>query len=211
MRLGLYNVKYAARKLIEGGLPHVKNVDPNLVSWSMVPTGAAIAACYYFGAAGQTWLYLAAIGLTFLRMYLGTLDGLMAERFEKETPVGAILNKVAPELCDVMYLVVLALARPEWTILGLLVITVAWLTTFTGMVGLVSGRPGQSIGPVGQTDRLAALLVLTLAAFFSDSYGCGIDFIWIFLVWSLFGGIVTVILRLYPNLKNGPRAEATSR
>ncbi len=90
-------------------------------------------------------------------------------------------------------------------------ITVAWLTTFTGMVGLVSGRPGQSIGPVGQTDRLAALLVLTLAAFFSDSYGWGIDFIWIFLVWSLLGGIVTVILRLYPNLKDGSCAEPTSR
>ena len=41
MRLGLYNVKYAARKLIEGVLPQVKNVDPNLVSWSMIPVGAA--------------------------------------------------------------------------------------------------------------------------------------------------------------------------
>ena len=177
----------------------------------MVPIGAAIAACYYFGAAGQTWLYLVAIGLTFLRMYLGTLDGLMAERFDKATPVGAIVNKVAPELCDVMYLVVLALARPEWTVLGLGVVAVAGLTTFAGMVGLVSGRPGQSIGPVGQTDRLAALLLLTLAAFFSDSYEWGIDFIWIFLVWSLLGGIVTVILRLYPNLKDGPVAGPTSR
>jgi CDP-diacylglycerol--glycerol-3-phosphate 3-phosphatidyltransferase len=207
MRIGLYNLKYAVRRLIEGVLPHMENVDPNIVSWSMLPVGAAIAACYAFGSAGQTWLYLVAIGLTGLRMYLGTLDGLMAERFEKQTPVGAIVNKVAPEFCDVMYLVVLALARPEWAVLGLGVVAVAWLTTFAGMVGLISGRPGQSIGPVGQTDRLAALMLLTLGAFCSDTYGWGIDFIWIFLMWSLFGGIVTVVLRLYPNLKPSPRAD----
>ena len=70
----------------------------------MVPVGAAIAACYYLGASGQPSMYLVAVGLTLVRMYLGTLDGLMAEHFQKSTPLGAIVNRVAPELCDVMYL-----------------------------------------------------------------------------------------------------------
>ena len=57
---------------------------------------------------------------------------------------------------------------------------------------------------MGQTDRLAALLVFTLGAFFSDTFGWGIDFIWIFLAWSLLGGLVTVLLRLQSNLRETP-------
>ena len=202
MDIGLYNLKYPVRKLIAGVLPLVKDVDPNTVSWLMIPVGAGIAACYYFAAQGQTVLYLVAIALTFLRMYLGTLDGLMAEHYKKGTPKGEMINRLTPELCDVMYLLAVTLARPEWMLLGIWALAIAWLTTFSGLIGLTAQKKIQSVGPVGQTDRLAALLIFSLLAFFSDKFVWGIDFIRIFLIWAIAGGIFTIILRLKRHLGN---------
>src|SRR3989442_1267103 len=74
MDLGLYNLKYPARKLIAGVLPQLADTDPNHVSYTMLPVGLLIAACYWVGARVQPWLYLLAILLIFVRMFLGTLD-----------------------------------------------------------------------------------------------------------------------------------------
>lgn len=202
MDIGLYNMKYPVRKFIAGVLPLVKNVDPNTVSWLLIPIGAGIAVCYYWAAQGPTVLYLIAIALTFLRMYLGTLDGLMAEHYKKSTPQGEMVNRLTPELCDVMYLLALTFARPEWMSLGVWALAVAWLTTFSGLIGLTAQKKIQSVGPVGQTDRLAALLIFTLLAYFSDKFHWGIDFIRIFFTWAIAGGVLTITLRLKRHFGN---------
>lgn len=200
MDIGLYQLKYPVRKLMAGILPFMREVHPNTVSLWLLPVGITIALCYYWAANGRPEFYLAAIALTFLRMFLGTLDGFIAEHYQKGTPKGEIINRLTPELCDVMYLVALTFSRPEWFPWGVGVLAVAWLTSFAGLIGLVVKRPIQSVGPVGQTDRLAALLILTLMAYFSDSFGWGIDFIKMFLLWSIIGGILTIALRLKRNL-----------
>ena len=200
MDIGLYNMKYPVRKLISGVLPLMKDVNPNTVSWSMIPIGVAIAACYYFATQGQNVLYLVAIALTFLRMYLGTLDGLMAEHYKKGTPQGEMINCLTPELCDVMYLMAITFSCFSHIFLGIIVMAAAWLTTFAGLIGLTAQKKIQSVGPVGQTDRLAALLVFTLLEYFSNKFHWGVDFIQIFLIWAVAGGILTIILRLRRNL-----------
>jgi phosphatidylglycerophosphate synthase len=195
MDLGLYNLKYPARKLIGGALPALENVNPNAISWSLVPVGAATAACYYFAATGPAWLYLAGIGLIFLRMFLGTLDGLVAIHFQKGSPRGELVNRLAPELCDVMYMAALAVAHP---LPGIVALAVAWLTSFAGILGAVVGKPTQSVGPSGQTDRLAALQLLSLGACLWPR----IDFMLVFLWWVIAGGCLTVALRLYRHFRN---------
>ena len=206
MDIGLYNLKYPARKLIEGILPQLEDVDPNHISYAMLPVGALIAATYWVGAQGQPWMYLLAIALMFFRMFLGTLDGLVATHYGKGSKKGEIVNRLAPELCDVMYLLALALARQEWLLPGLLAIAAAWLITFAGLVGATTGLPTQSVGPAGQTDRLALLQVLSLLAFLSDTWRWRIDFLGGFLWWVALGGILTVALRLQRNLKAATQA-----
>ncbi len=196
MDIGLYNLKYPARKLISGILPVLRDVEPNWISLALLPVGLAVAACYLVGPRGRPWLYLVAIGLIFLRMFLGTLDGLVATHYGKATPQGEMVNRLAPELCDVMYMVTLALARPDWMVPGIFALALAWLITFAGLLGFVVGQLGQSVGPMGQTDRLAALQILSFLAFLSEHYGWGIDFLWIFLWWVAGGGVLTVWLRL---------------
>jgi len=201
MDLGLYNLKYPARKLLSGLLPMLRGVNPNAISWAMLPVGAAVAAAYAF-APGRPSLYLAGIGLVFLRMFLGTLDGLVAVHFGKGTPQGELVNRLAPELCDAMYLGAIALAKPEWHLLGVGALAVAWLTTFSGLLGATIGKPTQSVGPVGQTDRLAALQAFSLAAYLGHRLGWNVDFIGAFLAWTIAGGTLTVVLRLLRNFRN---------
>lgn len=207
MDLGLYNLKYGARRLISGVLPLLRNVDPNAISWCLLPVGAATAAVYWLAAQGRAWACLVGIGLVFLRMFLGTLDGLVAVHYRKGTPRGEIVNRLAPELCDVMLVATLALARPEWRIPGIGALALAWLTSFSGLIGAVVGKPTQSVGPVGQTDRLAALQVCSLAAFLAASFGWRVDFLEIFLWWTILGGVLTVVLRLYRSLRAAGAAE----
>jgi CDP-diacylglycerol--glycerol-3-phosphate 3-phosphatidyltransferase len=201
MDLGLYNLKYPARKLIGGVLPLLRGVNPNAISWAMLPVGAATAAAYAF-APERPALYLVGIGLLLLRMFLGTLDGLVAVHFGKGTPKGELVNRLAPELCDAMYLGAMAVARPEWRLLGIGALVIAWLTSFSGLLGATIGKPTQSIGPAGPTDRLAALQVLSLAAYLGHCCGWKVDFMRVFLGWTIAGGTLTVILRLWRNLRS---------
>jgi CDP-diacylglycerol--glycerol-3-phosphate 3-phosphatidyltransferase len=201
MDLGLYNLKYPARRLLEGLLPRFANTVPNHISLAMLPVGVAIAACYLLGAHGRPWLYLVAVALTFVRMFLGTLDGLVATRFGRSTRTGEIMNRLAPELCDAAYVLALTLARPEWRLPGLFALAASWLISFAGLVGATAGLPTQSVGPAGQTDRLALLQLLSVLAWASDTFGWNVDFLGGFLWWVAVGGMLTVALRIARHLR----------
>jgi CDP-diacylglycerol--glycerol-3-phosphate 3-phosphatidyltransferase len=201
MDIGLYNLKYPARRLLEGLLPRFARTDPNRISWAMLPVGLGIGACYLLGAHGRPWLYLVAVALTFVRMFLGTLDGLVATRFARNSPAGEIVNRLAPELCDVAYTLALALARPEWRLPGMLALAAAWSISFAGLVGATAKLPTQSVGPAGQTDRLALLQLLSVLAWASDHFGWHVDFLGGFLWWVAIGGALTVVLRLGRHLR----------
>lgn len=196
MEIGLYNLKYPARKLINGALPLVRDVNPNTVSWLLVPVGVLSAVAIYAGLTLSPWFFLAATLLTLLRMFLGTLDGLMAERFGKSSARGTVLNRLTPEICDVLYLLAFPLADEGLLLLGLIAVGVAWLTSFAGLLALSIGAPIQSVGPVGQTDRLAALLIMLLGASLAPFWGVNIDWARLFLTWVIVGGAVTVHLRI---------------
>jgi CDP-diacylglycerol--glycerol-3-phosphate 3-phosphatidyltransferase len=202
MDLGLYELKYPVRRMISGLLPRLAHVSPNAISAAIVPVGAATAACLWLGAGGRPWLYLVAIALVFVRMFLGTLDGLVATHYGKASPQGEIVNRLAPELCDALYLAALVAVRPAWQLAGIGALALAWLTSFAGLVGAVNGKPTQSVGPAGPTDRLAALQVLLLLAFLSDTLGWGVDFVAVFLWWVVIGGALTVTLRLRRHLRS---------
>ncbi len=196
MDLGLYNLKYPVRKAMQGLLPRFRTTDPNAITWSVLPVGALTAAAAWWAAQGTTLAWLAALALVFLRMFLTTLDGFVAQSYGRETRAGAMLNRVVPELCDAMLLAALAFARPEWRAWGAGALVGAWLTSFAGLVGAPSGLPTQSVGPVGQTDRLAAFQVAALVAVFEPMDRWTVHPMQVFLTWCVAGGALTVVLRL---------------
>jgi phosphatidylglycerophosphate synthase len=195
MDLGLYQLKYPVRRLIAGALPLVRNVNPDAVSWCILPVGIATAICYFF-AAQHPLLLLVGPPLILLRMFLATLDGLMAVTFNKSTPRGEIANRAPAEISDVLLMLALALS-PGHLMIGTVAIAIGWLTTFTGLVGLTAGKPTQSVGPVGQTDRLTALILFSIVGIITHLCGHQFDALRWFLWWACAGGIITITLRLW--------------
>lgn len=196
MEIGIYNLKYPFRKVISFVLPLMKNVEPDTISWSLLPIGVVTAVVYWYAVNGSSWWYVVGALLILLRFIVGTLDGLVATAHDKSTLRGAMVNRLAPELCDVMFVTVLVAARPDLRFLGLGVLVLAWFTSFAGLLGGVSGLPMQTVGPVGQPDRMVALVVASLGAFLGARFGWSVDFVAVLFWWLVIGGVVTVILRL---------------
>jgi CDP-diacylglycerol--glycerol-3-phosphate 3-phosphatidyltransferase len=153
--LGLYQSKYALRAVL-ARLPGLHRLDPNLVSLGALVPSALAAAALLAG-----WWPLIVIGIVG-RMLLTTLDGHIAERYGKQTRLGAYLNRAPAEIGDVMLLLpLLAWAEPAWAAAA---IGLAWLVNVFGLLGLVARGSIQSVGPAGQTDRLVLLLVASVLA-----------------------------------------------
>jgi phosphatidylglycerophosphate synthase len=194
--LGLYQAKYLLRNLLRK-LPGLATLSPNLLSLLAFIPGLAVAYCLYRG-----W-WLGAVLAIAGRMIINTLDGLVAEEFQKTSKLGAYLNRLPGEFTDL--LIILGLwphSQPGWLI-ALLLLT-SWVQMF-GLLGLVSGGRVQSVGPCGQTDRLAILGVASLVAAFAPIP------VWVYLVPALcFGCGLTIGLRIYRSIKEIAQLEAES-
>lgn len=185
--LGLYQTKYILRDVLRN-IPGVANLSPNALSLFAVVPGA-LAAWFLFE--GQ-WLF--ALLCIMGRMIINTLDGLVAEEFNKKSHLGGYLNRLPGELTDI--LIVLAFwnhASFPWT-LALVVLT-GWVQIL-GVLGLAAGGPTQSVGPCGQTDRLAIILIGCVLALLGFN-------VWPTLVPILCAGCgLTIILRIYRSIRD---------
>ena len=150
---------YEGKRVIRRALaliPGLDRLDPNIVTVAiLIPAVVAGVSLW------QGWWILAAIGAAG-RMVLATLDGYIAERFERRTPLGAYLNRIVTELADAIVLLgLLGQADALWVALA---IAAAWIVNVAGVLGPVAGGSIQWTGPAGQADRLAIVLGASLVA-----------------------------------------------
>ena len=150
---------YEGKRVIRRALalvPGLERVQPNVVTVAiLIPAVLAGVGLW------QGWWILAAIGAAG-RMVLATLDGYVAERFERRTPLGAYLNRIVTEIADAIVLLgLLGQADALWVALA---VGSAWIVNVAGVLGPVAGGSIQWTGPAGQADRLALLLGASLVA-----------------------------------------------
>jgi phosphatidylglycerophosphate synthase len=197
MDIGLYQFKHKFRSYLEKFLPHLERVDPNWITLLLLPI-ALLTAWTYRCAAESHSLYLVGILLIGLRMVVSTLDGMCAEHYGKTTPLGTLLNRLCPEFADISLMLGLILSAGDNMDLAIWAMAIGWASAYLGIIGLAIGRPILSLGPVGQTDRLVALVIASLLAFvMGPEIGLQL-FFW----WCIFGGLVTCALRLQRLIQN---------
>lgn len=139
-----------------------------------------------------------------MRMVVGTLDGMVAETFHKQSANGAIINRLAPESADMCLMLALILGQPHHHLLGIGALLACWGISFTGLLGLVGGKSIQSLGPAGQTDRIVVLMILSLLQICSTHYHWHWNMIVLFFWWTIVGGALTIVLRCYKITREKP-------
>ena len=139
--IGLYQAKYTLRAILDR-IPGIERLSPNAVSLSSLIPAALAAYSLWAG-----WWLLVAVAIA-ARMVLVTLDGLIAEGYNKKTRAGPWVNRVPGVLGDVMLFVAWALIiAPPW---GILLMGLVWPVNVFGILGLVAGGGMQSVGPAGR-------------------------------------------------------------
>jgi CDP-diacylglycerol--glycerol-3-phosphate 3-phosphatidyltransferase len=89
----------------------------------------------------------------FVRMALNAIDGMLAREFAQKSALGAYLNELADVASDAALYLPFALL-PPFTFAGLaLVIFLAVLTEFAGILGPAVGASRRYDGPMGKSDR----------------------------------------------------------
>lgn len=114
----------------------------------------------------------------FLRMALNAIDGMLAREHGQKSRVGAILNETGDVVSDAaLYLALVPALAPFGA--GPLPIVAfvfgAVLTEFVGVLGPSIGAPRAYDGPMGKSDRAAAIGLLAAALAAGVSGGAWID------------------------------------
>jgi CDP-diacylglycerol--glycerol-3-phosphate 3-phosphatidyltransferase len=153
--IGLYQAKYTLRALLDH-IPGIARLSPNAVSLSSLVPAALAAYSLWAG-----WWLLVALSIAG-RMVLVTLDGLIAEGYNKKTRAGPWVNRVPGVIGDVMLFVAWALIiEPPW---GILLMGLVWPVNVFGILGLAAGGSMQSVGPAGRVDRMSLVVIAALLA-----------------------------------------------
>lgn len=135
------------------GTLHAAGATANQVTVVAALLSLLVAAIVYSHAPAMPLLYLLLPAWMLVRMGLNAVDGMLAREFGQQSRVGAYLN----ELCDVvadaaLYLALLTVPGvAAWLVW--LVVWLAALTEYAGVLGLMVGASRRYDGPMGKSDR----------------------------------------------------------
>ena len=105
----------------------------------------------------------------FLRMALNAVDGMLAREFNQKTPLGVYLNEATDVISDTALYLPFAFVAPfDWGVISL-VIFLAFMSEFLGVLGQVHGSSRRYDGPMGKSDRAFVFgLIGTIYAVFGQ-------------------------------------------
>ena len=153
--VGLYTTKYAVRRLLDR-IPGVSRLSPNGVSLSSLGPSLLAAVALWYG-----WWPLVVLGIAG-RMVLTVMDGLIAESYGKKTRIGPYVNRLPQEVGDAMlFAALLPHADARWVVA---VLGCAWVVNVMAVLPVLAGGSPQWVGPGGQPDRIAVVMVAAAAA-----------------------------------------------
>jgi CDP-diacylglycerol--glycerol-3-phosphate 3-phosphatidyltransferase len=179
-RLTLYALKPRFQSLLRPAVAALAGVGVTANQVTLAAAAGSVAVGGVIAAAAPArWPFLILPLWLFFRMALNAVDGMLARDFGQKSRLGAYLN----ELCDVISdaalyapFALLAPFDPFWT--GLVVLLAA-LTEFAGVLGPMVGATRRYDGPMGKSDRALVFGALGL---------------WIGLGGPLPGWLVTVMM-----------------
>lgn len=186
-----------ARRLAAGG------VTANQVTLAAALMSCAAGAAIALEPEGQAVFWLLPLVL-FARMALNAIDGMLAREHGQASRLGMYLNELADVASDWALILPFALVPPfpAWGVVAFAL--AASLTEFAGALGIPAGAGRVYAGPLGKSDRAAALGVIAawLALWGPLPLAAAV---WVFPVLALLSA-VTVVNRVRAGLSLAGRA-----
>ncbi|MEO8509183.1 MAG: CDP-alcohol phosphatidyltransferase family protein, partial [Betaproteobacteria bacterium] len=99
----------------------------------------------------------------FLRMAFNAIDGMLAREFAQKSRLGAYLNELTDVISDSVLYLPFALVAPFSPLWTGLVIVLAVISEFAGVLGPMVGATRRYDGPMGKSDRAFVFGALGLA------------------------------------------------
>jgi phosphatidylglycerophosphate synthase len=150
----LYALKPQFQNLLK---PLVRELSDTRITANQVTLaaaiGSAIVAMIIIAAAETRWAFLLLPVWLIVRMGLNAIDGMMAREYRQESRLGAYLNEICDVVSDAMLVAPFAMVEPFGVSGVALLIFLAALTEFAGVLGQTVGSSRRYDGPLGKSDR----------------------------------------------------------
>ena len=136
------------------------------ITANAVTVAALLASAAYGGwlalCPGSRWPWLLLPAFLLGRMALNAIDGMLAREYAQQSQLGAVLNEGGDVVADAALYAPFALLPGAPAGLVLLVVFLAVLSEFVGVLGQVVGGGRRYDGPCGKSDRAVAFGALAL-------------------------------------------------
>lgn len=106
------------------------------------------------------WLFALIPLWMLLRMALNAVDGMLAREFGQQSKLGAYLNELCDVVADSALYLPFALLAGVSPLLVVLVVVLAVISEYAGVLGPMVGASRRYDGPMGKSDRAFAFGVL---------------------------------------------------
>src|SRR5499427_1047951 len=127
-------------------------VTANQVTMAAAIGSVVIAGIVIWGAEHRAIFLLLPLWL-FVRMALNAVDGMLAREFGQKSRLGAYLNELGDVVSDAALYAPFALVAPFAPPMVMLVVALAILSEFAGVLGPAIGATRRYDGPLGKSDR----------------------------------------------------------
>lgn len=194
--------------------PRFQNLLRPLVRWlahkgvtaNQVTLAAAgvslLVAVFVAGRAPLLWPFALIPLWMLLRMALNAIDGMLAREFGQQSRLGAYLNELCDVIADSALYLPFALLPGVSTLLVVIIVLLATLVEYAGVLGLMVGASRRYDGPMGKSDRAAAFGLLGILV----AWG-GLAPYWLNLLLGLV--LLLLIYTLYNRVRRGLTEGAT--
>ena len=202
--MNLYMLKFPYRKILLPLAKKLKFINPDWLSYLATVVALGTMFCYLY-AAGIPSLLLWSILLTFVRMTLNTIDGVIAIERGNLRRKGEIVNALPDRYSDIFILMGIGLSPLCTPWLGMVGMASMFLVSYTGMLSKAVAVNWQHHGPLGKVERLIFIMIFSLLQYLClkgiiGNIGPLSYFEWLMVLFIVLGQL-TVLRRLCAQLK----------
>ncbi|MCZ4323833.1 CDP-alcohol phosphatidyltransferase family protein [Pseudomonas anguilliseptica] len=159
--LSIYQLKPAFQNLLRPGVKYLydKGVTANQVTL-FAAVVSVLLGTLLLALPEHTWLFALIPLWMILRMALNAVDGMLAREFGQQSRLGAYLNELSDLIADSALFLPFALLPGVSPLLVVLVVLLALISEYAGVLGPMVGASRRYDGPMGKSDRAFCFGVL---------------------------------------------------